>query len=335
MNTMTTMSQNAHPWVTARRDRITFGLEVFAHRDDPHPGQNVVAAGHLADELGLDAFYIGDHPAKATDPWLHLAALAISTERVWLGSVVNCVLYRNPVVLARLATDLDHLSGGRLMLGLGNGWEVQEFAAMGIPFPSAKVRSEMLEETIAIVEGVWGDEPFSFSGKHYQISDAHVTPAPVQQPRPPIMIAGAGERISLRQVAQFADACNFGPSPQIGGVQTPDDVRHKLDVLRRHCEALGRPYDAILRTHFTPWLMVAESETAAKAKLRRYYPDGLTELQLSTRIHGDPEQVATYYRALVDAGIQHFVVQSLDANDHETFRLLAEEVVPRVLSAER
>ncbi len=324
------MSREAHPWVTERRDRVTFGLQAFAHVNDRRPGQSVIAAGQLADRLGLDAFYIGDHPAKTTDPWPHLAALAVTTERIWLGSVVNCILYRNPVVLARLASDLDHLSGGRSMLGIGIGWDAPEFAALGIEYPGTPVRQEMLAETVEIIDGVWGSEPFTYTGQHYQVENARIVPPPVQQPRPPLMIAGAGERVTLRQVARYADACNFGPSPQIGGVGTPDDVRRKFDVLRQHCKEVGREYDSILRTHFTPWLMVAETEDAAKEKLRRYYPDGLTEQQRSTRIHGSPKQVAEYYQTLVDAGVQHFVVQSLDANDHETFQLLAERVVPLV-----
>lgn len=322
--------RETHPWVKERRDQVTFGLQAFAHADDPQPGKSVIRAGQLADRLGLDAFYIGDHPAKTTDPWPHLAALAVTTKRVWLGSVVNCILYRNPVVLARLASDLDHLSNGRSMLGIGIGWDVPEFAALGIEYPKVPVRQKMLEETVEIIEGVWGSAPFTYTGQHYQVEDARIIPPPAQQSHPPLMIAGAGERVTLRQVARFADACNFGPSPQIGGVSTLDDVRHKFDVLRRHCDETGREYDSILRTHFTPWLMVAETEDAAKKKLRRYYPDGLTEQQKSSRIHGSPEQVAHYYRALIEAGVQHFVVQSLDANDHETFHLLAEQVAPLV-----
>lgn len=324
------MGQTVHPWVVERRDRVTFAVQAFAHGDDPLPGKSVLGAGQLADRLGLDAFYIGDHPARTTDPWPHLAALAVTTERIRLGSVVNCILYRNPVVLARLASDLDHLSGGRLMLGIGIGWDVPEFAALGIEYPRTPVRQQMLEETVEIIEGVWGSTPSTYSGQHYQVKNARIVPSPQQQPRPPLMIAGAGERVTLRQVARYADACNFGPSPQIGGVGTPDEARRKFDVLWRHCQEVGREYESILRTHFTPWLMVAETEAAAKEKLRRYYPDGLTEQQRSTRIHGSPEQVAEYYQSLVDAGVQHFVVQSLDANDHETFQLLAEQVAPLV-----
>lgn len=319
-----------HPWVVERRERITFGVQTFARADDPQPGERVLAAGRLVDQLGLDAFYIGDHPAHATEVWMHLAALAVTTERVRLGSVVNCVLYRHPVMTARQAADLDQLCGGRTLLGLGIGWDVPEFGELGMDYPPTPERHAALEEALEIIAGVWGDEPFSYSGQRYQVTNARITPAPTEQPHPPLMIAGAGERVTLRQVARYADACNFGPSPQIGGVRTPEDVRHKFAVLERQCREVGRPYEDILRTHFTPWLMIAETEKAAQAKLAHYYPDGLTDDQRFSRIVGSPEQVAAYYQSLVEAGVQHFVCQSLDAADTETFCLLAEEVVPRV-----
>jgi alkanesulfonate monooxygenase SsuD/methylene tetrahydromethanopterin reductase-like flavin-dependent oxidoreductase (luciferase family) len=310
---------------------VTFGVQAFARPDDPHPGERVVAAGRLVDRLGLDAFYIGDHPAQQTEVWMHLAALAVTTERVRLGSVVNCVLYRHPVMTARQAADLDHLSGGRTLLGLGIGWVEAEFGQLGMPYPPTPERHAALVEALEIIAGVWGDEPFSYDGDYYRVKDARIAPAPLEQPHPPLMIAGAGERVTLRQVARYADACNFGPSPQIGGVRTPDDVRHKYAVLERHCAEIGRPYENILRTHFTPWLMIAETEQVAREKLAHYYPDGLTEDQRYSRIYGDPDQVAAYYRSMVAAGVQHFVCQSLDAADTETYRLLAEEVVPRVV----
>lgn len=319
-----------HPWVVERRGRATFGVQAFARPDDPQPGARVLAAGRLVDSLGLDAFYIGDHPAHATEVWTHLAALAVTTERIRLGSVVNCVLYRRPVMTARLAADLDHLSGGRTLLGLGIGWDIPEFGELGMTYPPTPERHAALEEALAIIAGVWGDVPFSYSGQHYQVANARITPAPYEQPHPPLMIAGAGERVTLRQVARYADACNFGPSPQIGGVRTAADVWRKYTILERHCRDVGRSYENILRTHFTPWLMIAETEAAARAKLTRYYPDGLTEAQQYSRIVGTPEQVAGYYQSMMDAGVQHFVCQSLDAADTETFRLLAEEVVPRV-----
>ena len=318
------------PWVAAQAGGIGWGLQAFAAPDDPRPGASVLAAGQWAERLGFDAFFIGDHPAYATECWIHLAYLAAITERIHLGSVVNCVLYRHPVMLARLAADLDHLSDGRLILGLGIGWNATEFAQLGQPFPPVAERQLALEETVAILRGVWGDAPFTFAGRVFSTTDERVFPPPKQQPAPPLIIAGAGEQVTLRQVARFADACNFGAGTQVGGVRTVDDVRHKLEVLRSHCRELGRPYEQILKTHFTGWLILAEDDAAVAAKVARYYPNGIPDQLRPSRIVGTPEVAIAYYQALVDAGIEYFVVQTLDASDQETIELLAKRVVPNV-----
>ena len=323
-------AQAAHPWVAEFRASVGFGLQAVARADDPEPGKRLLAAGRLADELGLDAFFLGDHPAYALEPWLHLAALAVTTRRVRLGSVVLCAGYRPPVLTARLAADLDNLSNGRHILGLGIGWNAAEFAQLGLPFPPVRERQAAMEEVLAIVRGVWGREPFTFHGQYHQTVDERVVPPPAQHPGPPLILAGAGERVALRLVAEHADACNFGPGHATGMARTPDDVRRKLAVLRRHCREVGRPYEHVLRTHFTTWLMLAETEAAARAKLDRYYPEGVNEEQRYSRVATTPGGAVAYYQALADAGMQYFVVQILDAADEETIRLLAEEVAPRV-----
>jgi alkanesulfonate monooxygenase SsuD/methylene tetrahydromethanopterin reductase-like flavin-dependent oxidoreductase (luciferase family) len=319
-----------HAWVAARKSRISFGLQVFALPDDPEPTKHVLRAGLLAEDVGFDSFFIGDHPGYATEPWIHLAAIASQTTRIGLGSVVNCVYHRHPTMLARLAGDLDHISIGRAILGLGIGWNVPEFAQLGIPFPSVRERQEALDEALEIVMGMFGDTPFTFQGRHWWTEGGHYTVKSRQNPRPPIMIAGSGEKVTLRQVAQYADACNFGAGTNTGRVRDMSDVRHKFDVLRAHCDTLGRPFNDVLRTHFTSWAMIAPTEAEAIAKRNRYYPNGLTEEQSITRIIGTPEQVIPYYQALADAGMEYFVVQVLDASDEETFRLLASEVAPRI-----
>ncbi len=322
--------QGVHPWVEQRRDRVGFGLQVFARPDDPFPARRILAAGRLAEEVGLDAFFLGDHPAYGPEPWLHLGVVAATTDRIGLGSIVACAGYRSPVLMARLAADLDQLSEGRHLLGLGIGWNATEFAQLGLPFPAVPDRQAALVEAITIIRGVWGGVPFTFEGRYHATVAEQVLPSPVQPLGPPLILAGAGERVALRVVATYADACNFGPGHATGLARTPDDVRRKLAVLRRHCDEVGRPYDQVLRTHFTTWLMLAETEAAARAKLDRYYPAGVSEEQRYSRVATTPAGAIAYYQALVDAGMQYFVVQSLDAADEETFRLLAEEVAPRV-----
>ena len=319
-----------HDWVAERKGRIGFGLQVFALPDDPEPTKHTLRAGLLAEELGIDAFFIGDHPGYATEPWVHLAAIAAQTTRIGLGSIVNCIYHRQPALLARLAGDLDQISNGRAILGVGIGWNEPEFKQLGIRFPSVKERQEALDEALQIITGMFGPTPVTFQGKHWTVECAHYQIPTVQRPRPPIVIAGSGEKVTLRQVAQYADACNFGAGSNVGNVRGFDDVQLKFDVLQRHCDELGRDYNGILRTHFTSWAMVASTEAGAIAKRDGYYPNGMTEEQTATRIIGTPEQVIPYYQSLADAGMEYFVVQVLDAADEETFRLLAKEVMPNI-----
>jgi alkanesulfonate monooxygenase SsuD/methylene tetrahydromethanopterin reductase-like flavin-dependent oxidoreductase (luciferase family) len=324
-----------HTWVEQWRDRIGFAVQTFAWGDDPRPGASFIHAGQLAEELGFDAVLIGDHPGYQTEAWLHLTAVAMRTARIRLGSVVNCVYHRHPVMLARLAADLDHLSGGRVILGLGIGWNEAEFRQLGMVFPPVPARQEALEEAIRIIRGVWGPEPFTFHGKHWWTEGGHVVPPPLQRPSIPLLVAGGGEKTTLRQVARYADACNFGAGRNVGKARDVQDLQRKLAVLRGYCEEIGRPYDDILRTHFTTWLILAETEAAAQGKLNRYYPNGLTEEQRLTRIVGTPERIIPYFQRLADAGMQYFVVQIMDAADEETFRLLAREVAPHIRPGRR
>jgi len=162
------------------------------------------------------------------------------TERADLGSLVTGVTYRHPGILAKTVTTLDVVSGGRAWLGIGAAWNEQEHLALGVPFPPVAERFERLEETIRICLQMWSDDEGPFEGKHYHLQRTLNSPQALSKPRPRIMIGGGGEQKTLRLVARYADACNV-----FGG---PDDLAHKLEVLRRHCDAVGRDYDAIEKT---------------------------------------------------------------------------------------
>ncbi|HEX6737515.1 MAG TPA: LLM class flavin-dependent oxidoreductase [Vicinamibacteria bacterium] len=324
------------PWVAERRGRIGFALQIFPIDTKEEPARHLLAAGRLAEELGFDAVFLGDHPAWALECWVHLAALAVQTARIRLGVNVLAVPFRHPVMTARLAADLDNLSGGRLVLGLGIGWDANEFANLGLPFPPPTERQAALEEALAILRGVWGEAPFTYHGRHYRTTDARVAPAPVQRPAPPLMIGGGGERTTLRQVAAHADACNllsYGAG-LFSAAPTAEAVRRKLAALRRHCEALGRPYDTVLRTLSSGWLILAEDAPALQAKLGRYFPEGLEQRYSGPWrnfvVAGTPADAIGFFQGLADAGIEYFIVETLDAADVETIRLLAERVVPQV-----
>lgn len=321
---------SAHPWVETYQQRIGIAVQGGATLTDPDPNGVVMRAGRLTEDVGLDGFFIGDHPGNTPEAFVHLAALARETTRIQLGSIVFCIYHRHPVMFARQIADLDRLSAGRAMIGLGIGWNVPEFARLGMALPTVPERQRALAEYVRIIEGVYGSQPFTFAGETFSTTDSHISPLPVQHPRPPIVIAGAGARVTLRQVAEFADACNFGASANTGAVRGAAGVAQSFDVLRRHCEEMERSYDEILRTHFTSWFFIAETQREVAAKKARYFPDGLTEEQEYTRIFGTPDQIVAYCAELVEAGVQYFVMQTQDASDLESIELLGREVAPRV-----
>jgi alkanesulfonate monooxygenase SsuD/methylene tetrahydromethanopterin reductase-like flavin-dependent oxidoreductase (luciferase family) len=341
---------STHPWVADAQATIRFGVGVSTGAG-AHDWSHHLALVQEFEALGFDSHWLPDHPAYLFDCWGLLTALAVSTTRIRIGPLVSCVGYRSPIQLARHAADVDRLSGGRLILGLGNGWVASEFAQLGLPFPPARERAWMLAEAVEIIHGVWGTTsgaaapagettadpltglptlpPFAYHGEHYRLDGAVVRTPPVQRPRVPVMIAGGGERVTLRQVVRYADAANFGADGTPGAVEAADGVRRKLAVLRQHCAELGRPYDSVLPTHFTNPMVLAETETALATK-RNQLPAGYRERRQG--LYGTPEDAIAYYRPLVEAGLRYFIVNLATYEDGETARLLAREVLPALMS---
>lgn len=327
-----------HPWVADADNGVRWGLQLIVP-NEPDALPRLVDTGRRVESLGYDAAFIMDHPAIHADPWICLSALAVATQRIRLGSAVNCAWYRHPAHLARLAADLDNLSRGRLILGIGSGWWGEEFHAFALPFLPLPERQAGLDEALTIIQGVWGPEPFSFAGRFFQVNTLRIEPPPCQQPRPPILIGGSGERRTLAQVARFADACNIREELPVNDSSVSDAeraaaVRRKLDALAAHCAFAGRPYEEVLRTHFTLYLMLAPTDAEARRKLDALDPARSTSA--GTRRSGKAQVLATtparavdYYRALAAVGVQYFVIQ-LDARDHETITLLATDVIPAV-----
>ncbi len=328
----TSASWDVHPWVAEGNRRVRFGI-AWGTQDPSSTWSEVRDFVQLVEELGFDSFWAIDHPmapVSGADCWTTLAVLAASTRKIRLGPLVSCVYYRSPALLARMAADVDRLSEGRLVLGLGIGDNQPEFARLGIPLPPPSERQQVLDETIQIVRGLWGTEPFTFEGRHFQVAEAYVRPGPIQQPYVPLLIAGGGERGTLRQVAQYADASNFGAHRNIGGAFTTDDVVRKLDVLRARCEEQGRPYESVLRTHTTLPLFLAETDAALQAKLASV-PQLTRERFAPSTVAGTPRDVIPYFRTLITAGLRYFIT-FIYPKDVETVRLLAERVVPEVVA---
>jgi F420-dependent oxidoreductase-like protein len=207
----------------------------------------------LADASSIDTVWVPDHllqadPSSSLDePMLEayttLGFLAAATRRVRLGTLVTAASVRPPALLIKAVTTLDVLSDGRAWLGLGAGYHELEAEAMGLPLPAPRERAERLGETLQIARQMWRGDETPFEGAHYRLARPINVPAPLTRPHPPILIGGMGERTTLRLVAEHADACNLFDIPDGGAT-----VRHKLDVLARHCDELGRPYDAIEKT---------------------------------------------------------------------------------------
>jgi F420-dependent oxidoreductase-like protein len=210
-------------------------------------GPGVTRLARTAEGIGVRTLSFMDHwfqmeqMAPATDPMLEgytaLGFVAGRTETLRLRLLVTGVTYRHPALLAKTVTTLDVVSEGRAELGIGAAWYVREHEGLGVPFPPVSERFERLEEALQICLQMWSDDDGPYAGKHYQLAETLCSPAPVSSPRPRILIGGGGEKKTLRLVAQYADACNF-----FGG---PDVVAHKVDVLRRHCDTLGRDFGEI------------------------------------------------------------------------------------------
>jgi alkanesulfonate monooxygenase SsuD/methylene tetrahydromethanopterin reductase-like flavin-dependent oxidoreductase (luciferase family) len=313
----------AHPWVAEGTRRLRFAIcAMFASNP-----ADMVKAAQRAEGLGFDAYWANDHPNRSMDCWAQLTMLAMATETIRLISLVSCIYYRSPFLLARQAADVDAVSGGRLVLGLGIGDDVPEFNQMGLEFPGLKERQHALEETLAIVRGLWHGVPFSFEGKHFRVCEAAIRRLPVQEPYVPVLIGGGGETVTLRQVARLADVSNFAPHEWSGSAYNVTDVKRKYDALRRHCDEVGRPYDSILRTHYSPLLTLAEDDASLERKrLGARIPDASLRQEL---VFATPAKAIEHYQALADAGVQYFLV-SINVEDVETVRLFAEEVVPSV-----
>jgi F420-dependent oxidoreductase-like protein len=207
-------------------------------------GPTLAATARAAEQAGATMFTLADHffqmdgVAPAEDPFLEgytsMGFLAGQTESIALTMLVTGVTYRYPGVLAKTVTTLDVLSQGRAMLGIGAAWYDREHVGLGIPYPPLGERFEMLEETLQICEQMWSDNNGPFDGKHYRLAETLCAPQPIQRPRPPILIGGEGEKKTLRLVAQYADVWNISLA-----AGPPDETRHKLDVLNRHCDDVG------------------------------------------------------------------------------------------------
>ena len=304
-----------HPWVAAAAKGVRFSVSGGPLANWPR----LVNFVQRAEALGFDAFFTTDHPTRGAGCWTTLAGLATVTRTIRLGTLVSCVAYRSSAELARMAADVDRMSQGRLILGIGVGFEESEFTRLGLRMPAVKERLQALEDTLPALERYWAGE---------------MAPGPVQKPRVPVLIAGSGERRTLLQVARFADAATFVPG---GGAAGPyehlglDDIARKMAVLGNHCEAVGRPYASVLRMHLASPVVLAPTRERALQKLDAL-PIGFRGRFQTMTLAGTPQAIVQAYRPLLAAGMQYCNAYVM-GDDVETLELLSETVVPALRAA--
>jgi F420-dependent oxidoreductase-like protein len=269
---------------------MDLSLHYWNFSTPPNPAQVAGTLGEtatIAEQAGFTELTVMDHyfqmeaVANAEEPMLEayttLGYVAALTQRLRLGVLVTGVMYRHPGVLAKVVTTLDVLSGGRAQLGIGASWYEREQVGLGVPVVPVSERFERLEETLQICLQMWSDNNGPYHGAHYQLAETLCVPAPLSQPRPPILIGGGGERKTLLLVARYADACNLFATGT-------EEVARKLEVLRAHCDAEGRDYDAIRKTA-TYMGPVLDDPDHFLAESQRYAELGITQWDLMPDRH--------------------------------------------------
>lgn len=268
----------------------------------------------------FDSLWFPDHvqygDAKVSEGWtLSTYALARYPDKL-CGHEVLCNSFRNPAHLAKMAATAQLISGGRFILGIGAGWNEEEYQAYGWPFPSARVRIAQLGEAIQLIRTMWTESPANFQGQYYQIASAHNEPQP--QTLPPVMVGGSGEQYLLRVVAQHADWWNYGFRDLATYV-------HKQTVLQEHCRAVGRDYDAIKQV-IRAGILIAENEAALKRLQGQPHVRPMGE-----GITGTPEQVTEQLLAVIAQGAQRLTVHFADSPRREGTYLFAATVLPHLV----
>ena len=249
-----------------------------------------------------------------------MAAISQLTSRIRLGQMVGCTSYRNPALLAKITSTVDVISGGRLNWGIGAGWYENEYRSYGYEFPKPAQRIKMLEETVEIVTRMWTEPTTTFKGEHYEVSRAYCDPKPLQQPRPPVLIGGGGEQLTLRVVAKHADCSNFGGNPE--------QWEHKREVLKAHCAVVGRDFDEIQLTWSPEVFIRATEDEVLAAGTRSLVGRGRPRAGAPATSSARPSRSARSC-GRTSTSVSHGVIPwCSDYPDTETLTLLATEVMP-------
>ncbi len=286
----------------------------------------------IDEDSNFDSLWLADHfltgfgtafgsEGSYLEGWTTLAAVAQTTSRVRLGVLVTGNTYRHPAVLAKMATTVDHISEGRLEFGIGGAWHEYEHQAFAIPFHTVRERLERLDEAVQVIKLLWTQPRPTFQGRYYQLDQPPYNPPNIQQPHPPVLIGGGGERRTLRTVARYADAANV--------TGTPEEVRHKYEVLERHCREAGRDYSSIRRT--IQVLLFLNEDPAFQQRVVQ----GLVSLGGGSEEHarrsvlmGSVDEVKAGVQGFVDAGVQEIIVAQFPRFHRDSLLRFSREVIP-------
>lgn len=296
---------------------------------------------HAAEDLGFESLWRSDHyfsfgddrTLDALEPFISMAVLAAETKRIRFGPLVSSVTFRHPSMVARMAAQIDQLSGGRMVFGMGAGWNVAEHEAFGLALPAAGERLDRLAEAIQVARALWADGPASFSGRHFTLTDAECYPKPAQRPLP-VLVGGNGERRTLRIVAEHANEWNGIGLDVVA-------YRAKREVLHRHCEAVGRDPATIAHSLMLGYVIGRDDRELAEryAHLARTIPmlaggepdaaAGLATLRARGWLVGGPGEIVEALGRLTEAGLGRVMLHHLAMDDFAALELLASEVLPQ------
>jgi F420-dependent oxidoreductase-like protein len=285
---------------------------------------------HECERLGYHSVLLDDHLMLNKMPilecWTTLSALSSATERIRLGTMVTCNSFRNPALLAKMAATVDIISEGRLELAIGAGVQKNEHNAYGFPFMSSKSRIERLGEAVEIIKTMWTEEKASYSGKHYLIHDAVCEPKPVQKPHPPITVGGGGEKLTLKVTARHADRYDWGYLPSV------EEYEHKMQVLKKHCDAVGRSFNEIEKSCWPAGqIFVGEDKKELEQRVSPWMPKDVSlKTFKKTSFVGTPEDFIKQLQPYVNLGVTHFMLFFGDLPDLTGVRVFAENVVQKL-----
>jgi F420-dependent oxidoreductase-like protein len=305
-------------------------LDLVGIKDPVEAYETMTGVAQAAEEFGYDAIWLFDHFHTVPTPtqevtfecWTSTAALARDTKRVRIGQIVTCNSYRNPALLAKMASTVDVLSHGRLNFGIGAGWYEHEYKAYGYAYPDAPTRLRYLREGVQVIRKMWSEEEAYFEGQYYQVRGAINQPKGVQKPHIPLLIGGGGEKVTLKLVAQYGDACN------IGNLEAEATAR-KFEILRKHCEDVGRDYNDIRRTvMFNCSIAEADEQALARARATNLARNtGGPEYLQARALVGTPETIRRRLSEYEQIGAQEVILFFPAPQRMESLRIFAQEVM--------